>query len=74
MKKHSKDILLSYWQAGYEGADHINNANRALSMNELTEHMHQARDDYLLLDKFGIKTVRESVGWRSAPAGLAGRI
>jgi UDP-galactopyranose mutase len=64
MNKHSKDIFLSYWQAGYEGADHINKANRSLSMNELTRHTHQARGDYLLLDKFGIKTVRESVGWR----------
>src|SRR5690242_2199502 len=58
-------IFLSYWQAGYEGADHINSAGQPLSMNDATRHGDRAYDDYLLLREFGIKTVRESVGWRS---------
>ena len=57
-------LFLSYWQAGYEGADHVNKANVCLSMNELTRHILYAREDYELLEKFGIKTVRESIGWR----------
>jgi protoporphyrinogen oxidase/glycosyltransferase involved in cell wall biosynthesis len=59
-----RQIFLSYWQAGYEGADHINNAGHHLSMNDLTQHAHHAYEDYLLLQEFGIRTVRESIGWR----------
>jgi len=54
----------SYWQAGYEGADHVNHAGRALDMNVTTGHLQQARADYALLREFGIRTVRESAGWR----------
>ena len=62
---NKKEIFLSYWQAGYEGADHINCVGQPLSMNHATRHDARAYDDYLLLQDFGIKTVRESVGWRS---------
>ncbi|SCY80422.1 Protoporphyrinogen oxidase [Nitrosospira sp. Nl5] len=65
MNATSKKIFASYWQAGYEGADHINRAGIPLSMNDTTQHTTRAYDDYLLLKEFGIKTVRESVGWRS---------
>lgn len=54
----------TFWQAGYEGSDHINRAQQKLSMNESTGHLHNAFDDYSLLQQFGIKTVRESIGWR----------
>ena len=60
-----KKVFLSYWQAGYEGADHISHTGRPLCMNDATRHTDQAYDDYLLLKEFGIRTVRESVGWRS---------
>lgn len=60
-----KKVFLSYWQAGYEGADHISHTGRPLCMNDATRHTDQAYDDYLLLKEFGISTVRESVGWRS---------
>ena len=60
MNIHSTKIFSSYWQAGYEGSDHVNRANRSLSMNELTRHLHRARNDYSLLEEFEIKTVRES--------------
>ncbi len=56
----------SFWQAGYEGADHLNSSGLPLSMNEITQHDMQAADDYLGLAEFGIRTVRESVGWRLA--------
>ncbi|NYE60149.1 protoporphyrinogen oxidase/glycosyltransferase involved in cell wall biosynthesis [Duganella sp. 1224] len=54
----------TFWQAGYEGADHVNHAGRALDMNLVTGHQQRARDDYALLAQFGIRTVRESIGWR----------
>ena len=58
------DPFLSYWMAGYEGADHINQADKPLSLNHSTRHAERAYDDYRLLDQFGIRTVRESIGWR----------
>lgn len=64
MKNNTKELFLSYWQGGYEGADHINKINQALSMNEVTRHIEFAYNDYSLLKKLGIKTVRESAGWR----------
>jgi protoporphyrinogen oxidase/glycosyltransferase involved in cell wall biosynthesis len=54
----------SYWQAGYEGADHVNHAGAAQDMNGITGHVQRARADYELLRQFGISTVRESAGWR----------
>ncbi|WP_312112492.1 hypothetical protein, partial [Pantoea septica] len=56
----------SFWQAGYEGADHINTAGQRLVMDALTDHQTQFRSDYLALQHFGIRTVRESIGWRQA--------
>ncbi|MTV36877.1 glycosyltransferase family protein, partial [Duganella radicis] len=53
-----------FWQAGYEGADHINHHGRRLDMNLETGHLERARADYALLSEFGIRTVRESAGWR----------
>ncbi|TFW25982.1 glycosyltransferase, partial [Duganella callida] len=54
----------TFWQAGYEGADHVNHAGRALDMNAVTGHLTRSRADYQLLREFGIRTVRESAGWR----------
>jgi protoporphyrinogen oxidase/glycosyltransferase involved in cell wall biosynthesis len=54
----------SFWQAGYEGADHINHAGQAQDMNAVTGHLGRAREDYERLARFGIRTVRESIGWR----------
>jgi protoporphyrinogen oxidase/glycosyltransferase involved in cell wall biosynthesis len=56
----------TFWQAGYEGADHVNHAGRPLDMNLVTGHQQRAREDYALLQQFGIRTVRESIGWRLA--------
>lgn len=54
----------SFWQAGYEGADHINPSGVALSMNDLNQHQARAAEDYAALAPFSFRTVRESVGWR----------
>lgn len=60
----SAGVFRSFWQAGFEGADHTNGRGRALDMNEVTQHRAQARQDYLRLAEFNIQVVRESVGWR----------
>ncbi|MDQ3058571.1 MAG: glycosyltransferase [Pseudomonadota bacterium] len=49
---------------GYEGADHWNGAAHPLSMNEANHHWQRLAADYDLLAPLGIRTVRESVGWR----------
>jgi protoporphyrinogen oxidase/glycosyltransferase involved in cell wall biosynthesis len=54
----------TFWQAGYEGADHVNHAGQPQDMNLVTGHLQRAREDYALLARFGIRTVRESIGWR----------
>jgi len=56
--------FLTFWQSGYEGADHINHGGARLDMNHANGHQQRALDDYLLLKQFGIRTVRESIGWR----------
>ena len=54
----------SFWQAGYEGADHINPHGTRLAMNKINAHQTRVAEDYAALKAFNIKTVRESVGWR----------
>ena len=58
-------IFQSYWQASYEGADHVNGTGLPLSMNNSRQHANLAYDEHLLLADFEIGTVRESVDWRS---------
>lgn len=58
-------IFQSYWQAGYEGADHVNGTGLSLSINNSTQHPKLAYDNYLLLADFEIGIVRESVDWRA---------
>ena len=59
----------TFWQAGYEGADHVNHAGQPQDMNRVTGHLQRAHDDYALLARFGIRTVRESIGWRLVEHG-----
>jgi len=59
----------SFWQGGFEGADHINGHGAALDMNSLTLHNRFCDADYARLETFGIRTIRESVGWRLADRG-----
>jgi protoporphyrinogen oxidase/glycosyltransferase involved in cell wall biosynthesis len=57
-------LFKSFWQAGYEGADHINRSGIKLSMNDVNAHNQYHAEDYNALRMFDIKTVRESVCWR----------
>ena len=57
-------LFRSFWMAGYEGADHVNTQACPLSMNEANQHWRRLDSDYALLAQFGIRTVRESIGWR----------
>ncbi|WP_413737413.1 NAD(P)-binding protein [Sodalis sp. RH21] len=57
-------LFSTFWQAGYEGADHINRLGERLSMNAATDHLRQAGNDYAALIPFSMRTVRETVGWR----------
>lgn len=54
----------SFWQGGFEGADYITRQHVPLSMIESNGHLQKVFEDYTALKEFGIKTVRESVGWR----------
>jgi hypothetical protein len=59
--------------AGFEGADHRNGAGRPLHPNEANGHWQRLDEDYGALTRRGIRTVRESVGWRVFDeAGAAG--
>jgi protoporphyrinogen oxidase/glycosyltransferase involved in cell wall biosynthesis len=62
-------LLQSFWAAGYEGADHVNADGLPVDPNAANGHRDQARADYAALAPFGMRTVRESVGWRLAQAG-----
>lgn len=60
----------SFWMAGFEGADHINLHGQPLDMAALTGHAAQFGGDYRRAAALGLRTVRESVGWRvCAPRG-----
>jgi UDP-galactopyranose mutase len=60
----ARSPFLSFWQAGFEGADHLNGSAQALCMNSMTDHYRQAPSDYGRLAVMGLKTVRESASWR----------
>ncbi len=54
----------SFWMAGFEGADHIDLHGRPLDMAAVTGHAAQFGADYQRAGALGLKTIRESVGWR----------
>lgn len=54
----------SFWQAGFEGADHINGSATPLCLNTLSGHLRHARGDYVRALALGMRTVRESASWR----------
>ncbi|MGZ8193572.1 MAG: hypothetical protein ACXWTW_08500, partial [Methylobacter sp.] len=62
----NEGLFYSFWQGGYEGADHVNSHERPLDMNASNQHRMRVREDYLHLQPLGIRTVRESIGWRLA--------
>lgn len=66
---HAAPPRIGFWQAGFEGADHVNGSAVPLCMNTLTAHLHHASEDYRRLAELGIRTVRESAGWRVIDRG-----
>lgn len=54
----------SFWMGGFEGADHLNVLGEPLDMVTATGHLHSFDADYANLARLGVRTVRESVGWR----------
>ena len=70
MKGHNTaPLFASFWQAGFEGADHVNGSGQALDLVRASGHLHNLDHDYGALAQFGIRTVRESVGWRLCDRG-----
>ncbi|QJR11040.1 hypothetical protein DSM104443_02111 [Usitatibacter rugosus] len=61
--------LRSFWIAGYDGADHLDQSGKPCSVADLTQHSRLASVDYARLREFGIRTVRETVGWRLVDRG-----
>ncbi|MEO5843419.1 MAG: glycosyltransferase [Caldimonas sp.] len=59
--------------AGFEGADHRNAHGTPLDLVQANGHLDRVDDDYRRVAALGLRTVRESVGWRlSEPAGRNG--
>ncbi len=71
-------LFRSFWMGGYEGADHVNGRGEPLAMNRCNGHWERLEEDYARLAQFGIRTIRESVGWRAAaeegPAAAVARL
>lgn len=61
--------LRSFWMAGFEGADHINSSEFPLDMAALSHHVEHVEMDYAQLRAWGLRTVRESLGWRLCERG-----
>lgn len=51
---------------GYEGADHVNSSGAETAVNVATGHWARLDEDYRLLESVGIRTIRESIGWRAS--------
>lgn len=59
-------LFNSFWMAGFEGADHVNGLGHALDMAESSGHIRHLARDHAAVAAFGMRSVRESVGWRLA--------
>ncbi len=62
--KEALHLFRSFWMGGFEGADHLNSAGLPLDPAGATRHLRHAATDYERLARLGIRTVRESLGWR----------
>jgi len=49
---------------GFEGADHVNSRGVPLHMNSSNGHAALFAQDYAAMARLGLRTVRESIGWR----------
>ena len=61
-----RPLFRTFWMGGFEGADHVNSHGHGLSLNSSNAHWDALDHDYALLAGFGIRTVRESIGWRAS--------
>lgn len=62
-------IFESFWMGGFEGADHVNSFGRPLDPNLRNGHSLRLSEDYAALRSLGIRTARESIGWRLISQG-----
>lgn len=53
----------SFWMGGYECADHLNTHGDRVNLLEITGHIPNIEQDYELLRRFNIKSVREGISW-----------
>ena len=67
----SVSTFQSFWMGGFEGADHVNEQGVPLDINRRNGHGMRLQGDYDALVTLGIRTVRESIGWRLTEAGGA---
>jgi glycosyltransferase involved in cell wall biosynthesis len=59
--------------AGFEGADHRNLHGVPLDLVQANGHLEHLEEDYRRVAAMGLRTIRESVGWRlSEPRGRLG--
>lgn len=65
MSTESSSPYQSFWMGGFEGADHINAKQDRLDMVQGSGHDVHLKEDYSRLSQMGIRTVRESIGWRT---------
>ncbi len=59
----SPQIFKSYWQGGFECADHINRHGDRVNLLQETQHHLRVAEDYRLLTDLEIYTVREGICW-----------
>ena len=62
----------SFWMAGFEGADHVNAHAEPLDLVRATGHLDLLEDDYRRVAALGLRTIRESIGWRLTEVGPGG--
>lgn len=63
-QSEARKPFASFWMTGFEGADHVDIHGHPLDMVALTGHAAQFDTDYERVAALGIKTIRESIGWR----------
>ena len=56
-------LFQSFWQAGFECADHLNVHGDRVDLLEVTGHDVLVEKDYAALRQFNISTVREGIRW-----------
>ena len=57
------NLFKSYFQGGFECADHLNRHGARVNMLHETQHDVRVAEDYRLLTELGIRTVREGICW-----------